>query len=148
MSLSCIAYISKLVIHPHDLKLQMHKDICTRAYAKKGVTGTMLIANGYLFEVLEGDYPLLESILDRQMNSMMLKDPEVLVFSAIAMQHFKTWKMRAMLLTFEGKPNLNIFRSLGEQTRRDASTTPTVIYHLIKEFHTQFIEEPSCRKAA
>ncbi len=139
MSLACLVYVAKLrVKSAADPLLYQHKDMNTRIYARERITGVLIIAGGYLFEIMEGDYGAVESNFDRVSSSAMMKDSEVLIFTGLKERQFEKWVMDIFEVQASGHADLSVLRVLGQQTQSDPSSTPVAAKSMFKLFCEQF----------
>ena len=138
MALSCLVYIAKM--QPNVDTVQMHelKDTTTRLRAHNRISGALFMAGGYLFEIMEGEYAILESNLDQISSSGVIEDPEVLIFATLKKQQFQTWKMGNLEGTTPTSQDYTAFQSLGEQTLADPSSVPSAAIQMLKLFSDQF----------
>ncbi len=138
MSLACLVYIAKLRAKPTDPLLYQHKDTNTRIYARERITGVLIVAGGYLFEIMEGDYAALESNFDRVSSSAMMKDPDILIFTSLKERQFEKWVMDMPEASVPACADFSVLRMLGQQTQSDPSSTPVAAMGMLKLFREQF----------
>jgi len=148
MALACLVYIAKLNPKIDQVRLLEHNDTNTRANAKCQITGVLMIAGGYLLEILEGEYSLLELNLDQIAAIGLIDDPEILIFTPLKVQQFSTWKMGVIESHAPISEDLSVLRILGAQTQSDPGSTPGAVLRILKEFHAQFACEDSGHSAA
>jgi len=143
MALACLVYIAKLSPKSDHVHLQQHKDLNTRVYARERITGVLVAAGGYLFEIMEGEYGLLESNLDRISSGALMQSPDILIFSALTKRQFHAWQMGVIGHAKPGSQDLSFFKVLGEQTQSNHASTPIAATQMLKRFHEQFATQRS-----
>jgi len=148
MSLSCLVYIAKISPSSDHAHLHQHKDLNTRIYARERITGLLMVAGGFLFEIMEGEYATLESNLDRVSATPLMNTPDILIFTALAKRQFQAWKMGTLEPNPSISTDLSVFHMLGEQTQSDPSSTPAAALQMLKLFHEQFANHPPHSNAA
>lgn len=138
MAISCLVYIAKML--PNIDTIQMHelKDKTTRLRAHNRITGVLFMAGGFLFEIMEGEYSILESNLDEISSCGVIEDPEVFIFATLKKQQFQTWKMGKLEGGAPTSKDYSVFESLGEQTVDAPSTIPAAALQMLKQFNDQF----------
>lgn len=148
MNLACLVYLAKLQTKTDVVQLHQHKDLNTRLYARERISGVLMVAGGFLFEIMEGDYASLESNLDRVSGTSIMDDPEVMIFSSLKERQFQNWKMGIIETEQPESHDIEVFRMLGEQTQSDAISTPNAVMHMLKHFHDQFVKSDPFSDAA
>jgi FAD-dependent sensor of blue light len=148
MSLACLVYIAKMRTKPNDSALYQHKDVNTRINARQQITGVLVTAGGYFFEIMEGDYAALESNLDRVSSSELMKEPEILIFTALKERQFKLWQMEMCNTKSPGSADMGVFQMLSQQAQADASSIPKAAKSMLENFRKQFADDQSGTQAA
>ncbi|MBL4698955.1 MAG: BLUF domain-containing protein [Phycisphaerales bacterium] len=141
MPLACLVYTASLSPDTSDGDLHQFKDTNTRHHAKNRITGMMMIAGKQLFEIMEGEYAILEASLDAVSSSEFVEEPEVLLFSTLKKNQFQSWKMGVLEANEMGSNDLSTLKMLGEQALADPSSTPAAALQMLKQFHEQFAKK-------
>ena len=148
MPLACLVYTTSLSEKTSDGDLHLLKDTSTRHHAKNRITGMMMIAGKQMFEIMEGEYAILEAALDQVSASEIIEEPEVLLFSTLKKNQFQSWKMGVLKANESGSDDLSTLRMLGEQALADPSSAPAAALRMLKQFHEQFANQDSNADAA
>ncbi len=138
MSLSCLVYIAKTNPSSTQADLHQHKDHNTRIYARERITGVLMVAGGFLFEIMEGQYATLESNLDRISSTPLMRSPDILIFTALTKRQFQGWKMGVLQPNPTPSTDLSVFHMLGEQAQSAPASAPAAALQMLKRFHEQF----------
>ncbi|MDF1809414.1 MAG: BLUF domain-containing protein [Phycisphaerales bacterium] len=138
MKLACVVYFAQLNEETNQLSLQELKDNLTRRRASDRVTGIMMIAGGYLFEIMEGDYTTLELELDHIQSCEVSNEPEVLIFAMLNKKQFDSWRMGVIEHANSSAPDLSSLRFLCAQSEPDPISTQRTVLTLLQQFHSQF----------
>ncbi len=138
MPLACLVYTASMKPKFSNGDLHELKDTFTRHRAKSRVTGMMMIAGEQLFEIMEGEYAVLEAALDSVSSHDTVFEPEVFLFTLLKKKQFQTWKMGVLEANEMGTNDLSTLRMLGEQAVADPNSTPGAALQMLKQFHTQF----------
>ena len=142
MKLACVVYFAELNEETSQLSLQQLKDNLTRRRASDRVTGILMIAGGYLFEIMEGDYTTLELELDHIQSCEVSDEPEVLIFAMLNKRQFDSWRMGVIEHATRSTPDLSGFRFLCAQSEPDPVSTQRTVLTLLQQFHSQFVSSP------
>lgn len=148
MALSCLVYIAKMQPNLDSIKMHELKDTTTRLRAHNRITGVLFMAGGFLFEIMEGEYAILESNLDQVSSCEVIEDPEILIFSTIKKQQFQTWKMGKLEGESPTSEDFAPFRALSEQSLADQSSVPSTALKMLKQFNDQFAPKPDAEANA
>ena len=148
MPLACLVYTAEMSSQTCDADMHLFKDATTRHHAKNRITGMMMIAGQQIFEIMEGEYAVLEGAVDMISTHEFINEPEILLFSTLKKNQFQSWKMGRLEANESASHDLSTLQTLGEQALADPTSTPAAALQMLKQFHAQFAKQEPRADAA
>lgn len=134
MAYSCLVYVANAKPDLGKSDIIQMKDQDTRRYAKAQASGVRIIANGFVFEIIEAPGNTAEELLDGTCESPFFEDPEILLFSPLKARSFKQW----MLIKRDSMPErdrcVESLRCIAQQAQESPDQIPQALTKMIALF--------------
>jgi hypothetical protein len=131
MAITCIVYVAEFTPDLPAAQFAQIKDRDTRLYGKHQATGVRIIANGFVFEVIEATSADAEQLLDQASESPYMGDPEILIFAPTPNRQFHPWKIAQAEAFDEQEQSMKRLRDLGAMALQRSDAVPSIIAKML-----------------